>query len=91
MINAAYLVEDAESAAFKHALARLAADGRHTAVEVSASGPWIPYSFARWDEAPDATEPDALTPDTTEPPPAAPERTAPDRAVPHPVKQEARS
>ncbi|MBQ1095201.1 GvpL/GvpF family gas vesicle protein [Streptomyces sp. b94] len=91
LINAAYLVEDAESAAFRHALARLAADGRHTAVEVSASGPWIPYSFARWEEAADATEPVSMAPDTTEPHPAAPERTAPERAVPHPVKQEARS
>lgn len=76
LINAAYLVEDAESAAFQHALARLTADGRHTAVEVSASGPWIPYSFARWDEAPDAT-----APDTTEK----------HRAEQRPVEQEARS
>ncbi|MFE1025553.1 GvpL/GvpF family gas vesicle protein [Streptomyces sp. NPDC058818] len=86
LINAAYLVEDAESAAFKHALARLIADGRHTAVEVSASGPWIPYSFARWDEAPDATEPSR-----TEPHPTAPERTPPHRTEQHPLKQEARS
>lgn len=77
LINAAYLVEDAESAAFKHALARLTADGRHTAVEVSASGPWIPYSFARWDEAPA----DAMAPDVTEP----------NRTEQRPMKQEARS
>ncbi|MFE6314161.1 GvpL/GvpF family gas vesicle protein [Streptomyces rochei] len=55
VLNAAYLVENAESAAFTRALARLTADGRLTAVEVDASGPWIPYSFARWDEEPGRT------------------------------------
>ncbi|MFC8871995.1 GvpL/GvpF family gas vesicle protein [Streptomyces sp. NPDC057148] len=52
VLNAAYLVENAESAAFTRALSRLTADRRFTAVEVGASGPWIPYSFARWDEDP---------------------------------------
>lgn len=56
LLNAAYLVEDSECAAFTRALARLTADGRHPAVEVTASGPWIPYSFARWDEDPDAAK-----------------------------------
>jgi hypothetical protein len=50
LLNAAYLVEDAECAAFTRALARVTARGRYPAVEVGASGPWIPYSFARWDE-----------------------------------------
>ncbi|WP_217251294.1 GvpL/GvpF family gas vesicle protein [Streptomyces sp. AC602_WCS936] len=53
VLNVAYLVQDAESAAFTRALSRLTADGRLTAVEVAASGPWIPYSFARWDEEPE--------------------------------------
>ncbi|KUN89459.1 gas vesicle protein [Streptomyces bungoensis] len=47
LLNAAYLVEDGRRADFARALARLAADRRHPAVEISASGPWIPYSFAR--------------------------------------------
>ncbi|MEV5019554.1 GvpL/GvpF family gas vesicle protein [Streptomyces sp. NPDC053780] len=54
LLNAAYLVEDADRAAFTRALAGLTAEGRHPAVRADASGPWIPYSFARWDEAPDA-------------------------------------
>ncbi|OSC63225.1 gas vesicle protein [Streptomyces sp. 4F] len=53
VLNAAYLVDNAESGAFTRALAGLTADGRLTAVEVGASGPWIPYSFARWDEEPE--------------------------------------
>jgi hypothetical protein len=55
VLNAAYLVENAESGAFTRALAGLTADGRLTAVEVGASGPWVPYSFARWDEEPERT------------------------------------
>ncbi|MGW8747783.1 GvpL/GvpF family gas vesicle protein [Streptomyces sp. NPDC055794] len=54
LLNAAYLVEDADRAAFTRALAGLTAEGRHPAVRADASGPWIPYSFARWDEEPDA-------------------------------------
>ncbi|MFJ6070571.1 GvpL/GvpF family gas vesicle protein [Streptomyces sp. NPDC093065] len=54
LLNIAYLVEDARRPAFAEALARLTADGRHPAVRVDASGPWIPYSFARWDEDPQA-------------------------------------
>ncbi|MFA3878167.1 GvpL/GvpF family gas vesicle protein [Streptomyces sp. MMCC 100] len=54
LLNIAYLVEDARRTAFAEALARLTADGRHRAVRVDASGPWIPYSFARWDEDPQA-------------------------------------
>ncbi|MCG8969377.1 GvpL/GvpF family gas vesicle protein [Streptomyces sp. CL12-4] len=50
LLNCAYLVEDAEGAAFARALAGLTTDRPYPAVEVSASGPWIPYSFARWDE-----------------------------------------
>ncbi|MYR41392.1 GvpL/GvpF family gas vesicle protein [Streptomyces sp. SID5910] len=55
LLNCAYLVEDAEGPAFARALARLTTDRPYPAVEVSASGPWIPYSFARWDEEPDGT------------------------------------
>ncbi|GAA2573748.1 MULTISPECIES: GvpL/GvpF family gas vesicle protein [Streptomyces] len=54
LLNAAYLVDDARRTAFTEALARLAADGRCPAVRVDASGPWIPYSFARWDQDPQA-------------------------------------
>ncbi|WP_217168209.1 GvpL/GvpF family gas vesicle protein [Streptomyces sp. AC512_CC834] len=53
LLNVAYLVEDARRTEFTRALARLTADGRHPSVRVDASGPWIPYSFARWDEDPD--------------------------------------
>ncbi|MGV9288997.1 GvpL/GvpF family gas vesicle protein [Streptomyces sp. NPDC003719] len=53
LLNAAYLVEDAEGAAFTRALAALTADRRYSAVEIGASGPWVPYSFARWDEEAD--------------------------------------
>lgn len=59
LLNVAYLVEDAASPAFNRALAGLTADGRLAAVEICVSGPWIPYSFARWDEDPDATEQEA--------------------------------
>lgn len=54
LLNVAYLVEDARRTAFAEALARLTAEGRRPAVRVDASGPWIPYSFARWDEDPQA-------------------------------------
>ncbi|MFE5599125.1 GvpL/GvpF family gas vesicle protein [Streptomyces coelicoflavus] len=54
LLNVAYLVEDARRTAFAEALARLTADGRRPAVRVDASGPWIPYSFARWDDDPQA-------------------------------------
>ncbi|MEV5515441.1 GvpL/GvpF family gas vesicle protein [Streptomyces flaveolus] len=50
LLNCAYLVEDAEGAAFARALTGLTTDLPYPAVEISASGPWIPYSFARWDE-----------------------------------------
>ncbi|MEU3731359.1 GvpL/GvpF family gas vesicle protein [Streptomyces sp. NPDC033538] len=78
LLNAAYLVENTECAAFTRVLARLTAAGRHPAVEVSASGPWIPYSFARWDEDPDATEPDRTEPGHTEPDHTEPGHPAPD-------------
>ncbi|MFE0368960.1 GvpL/GvpF family gas vesicle protein [Streptomyces tendae] len=54
LLNAAYLVADARRADFTAALARFTAGGAHPAVRVDASGPWIPYSFARWDEDPRA-------------------------------------
>ncbi|CAM5728188.1 GvpL/GvpF family gas vesicle protein [Streptomyces violaceorubidus] len=44
---------EARRADFTAALARFTAGG-HPAVRVVASGPWIPYSFARWDEDPRA-------------------------------------
>ncbi|MFE0207271.1 GvpL/GvpF family gas vesicle protein [Streptomyces sp. NPDC058985] len=56
LLNVAYLVEDADRAAFTRALAGLTAEGRHPAVRADASGPWIPYSFARWDEADEAPD-----------------------------------
>ncbi|MGW0812084.1 GvpL/GvpF family gas vesicle protein [Streptomyces viridiviolaceus] len=56
LLNAAYLVDDAEWAAFAAALDRIGTDGRHPAVEIGASGPWIPYSFARLDEESEHTE-----------------------------------
>ncbi|MFH9821010.1 GvpL/GvpF family gas vesicle protein [Streptomyces sp. NPDC017230] len=92
LLNAAYLVENTECAAFTRALARLTAAGRHPAVEVSASGPWIPYSFARWDEDPDATEPDRTepghpAPDRTEPGHPAPDHTEPGPPAPGRTEQ----
>lgn len=49
LLNAAYLVDDGRRADFLEAVRRPArADG--TAVEITLSGPWIPYSFARLDE-----------------------------------------
>ena len=50
LLNAAYLVDDAERAGFAGALARLAAVPARPGIEVTASGPWIPYSFARLDQ-----------------------------------------
>ncbi|MET9256361.1 GvpL/GvpF family gas vesicle protein [Streptomyces sp. NPDC003717] len=45
LFNAAYLVDDAARPAFTRALERIA--GRGGAVTIDASGPWVPYSFAR--------------------------------------------
>ncbi|MER6166234.1 GvpL/GvpF family gas vesicle protein [Streptomyces violaceorubidus] len=61
LLNAAYLVADARRAEFTAALARFTAGGACPAVRVDASGPWIPYSFARWDEDPRA-DPDQEVP-----------------------------
>ena len=61
LLNVAYLVEDARRADFTAALARFTADRPHPGVRVEASGPWIPYSFARWDEDP-RPAPDQETP-----------------------------
>ncbi|MEW2448220.1 GvpL/GvpF family gas vesicle protein [Streptomyces parvulus] len=52
LLNAAYLVENADRDAFTRALTALTASGGHPSVRTEASGPWIPYSFARWDEEP---------------------------------------
>ncbi|MEU3556625.1 GvpL/GvpF family gas vesicle protein [Streptomyces fragilis] len=54
LLNAAYLVDDARRAEFVGALEQLRADERLRAVEISWSGPWVPYSFAR-PEQPAAT------------------------------------
>ncbi|MGV9253297.1 GvpL/GvpF family gas vesicle protein [Streptomyces sp. NPDC003697] len=56
LLNAAYLVDDGERAGFTRALDRLAAGPRLTHVRIVASGPWIPYSFARPDEEWNGTE-----------------------------------
>lgn len=50
LLNAAYLVDDAHRSGFTAALSRLGAGGGPAGVEVSASGPWIPYSFPKRDE-----------------------------------------
>ncbi|MER5578562.1 GvpL/GvpF family gas vesicle protein [Streptomyces massasporeus] len=50
LLNAAYLVDDARRAEFVRAVGELAGDAQRSAVEVTMSGPWIPYSFARSDE-----------------------------------------
>ncbi|MFD7244073.1 GvpL/GvpF family gas vesicle protein [Streptomyces massasporeus] len=50
LLNAAYLVDDARRAEFVRAVGELARDAHRSAVEVTLSGPWIPYSFARSDE-----------------------------------------
>ncbi len=57
LLNAAYLVADTDRATFTRALDRLTAEGARPAVRVEASGPWIPYSFARLEEP--AAEPSA--------------------------------
>jgi hypothetical protein len=53
LLNAAYLVDDTRRTGFTAALSRLRADGGAAGVELHASGPWIPYSFATWDSAGD--------------------------------------
>ncbi|MFJ8053773.1 GvpL/GvpF family gas vesicle protein [Streptomyces luteogriseus] len=50
LLNAAYLVDDGRRAEFVRAVGELARDAHRSAVEVTLSGPWIPYSFARSDE-----------------------------------------
>ncbi|MFH9589531.1 GvpL/GvpF family gas vesicle protein [Streptomyces luteogriseus] len=50
LLNAAYLVDDGRRAEFVRAVGELARDAHRSAVEVTMSGPWIPYSFARADE-----------------------------------------
>ncbi|MFJ5726780.1 GvpL/GvpF family gas vesicle protein [Streptomyces paradoxus] len=50
LLNAAYLVDDAQRAEFARAVGELARDAHRSGVEVTVSGPWIPYSFARPDE-----------------------------------------
>ncbi|MFE9835660.1 GvpL/GvpF family gas vesicle protein [Streptomyces sp. NPDC005551] len=56
LLNAAYLVDDGQRAAFGRALDGLRADERYRGLEIDESGPWIPYSFAQLDEAPDDSE-----------------------------------
>ncbi|MGW0080309.1 GvpL/GvpF family gas vesicle protein [Streptomyces sp. NPDC003393] len=48
LLNAAYLVDDAGQEDFARVLARAATGRPH--VEITASGPWVPYSFARPDQ-----------------------------------------
>ncbi|MFD5655269.1 GvpL/GvpF family gas vesicle protein [Streptomyces sp. NPDC127039] len=67
LLNVAYLVEDARRADFTAALARFTADRPHPAVRVEASGPWIPYSFARWDEDPQTGPDPRVAPDQEAP------------------------
>ncbi|MFF2254919.1 GvpL/GvpF family gas vesicle protein [Streptomyces sp. NPDC058142] len=50
LLNAAYLVDDGRRTEFVRAVGELARDVGHSAVEVTMSGPWIPYSFAQLDE-----------------------------------------
>ncbi|MFJ9724032.1 GvpL/GvpF family gas vesicle protein [Streptomyces sp. NPDC101209] len=50
LLNAAYLVDDGRRAGFVRAVGRLAREASGSAVEVTLSGPWVPYSFARPDE-----------------------------------------
>ncbi|MGI5391216.1 GvpL/GvpF family gas vesicle protein [Streptomyces sp. CA-251251] len=76
LLNAAYLVADAGSAAFTRALSRLTAEGPSGEVRIEASGPWVPYSFARWDEEPDPAQPDSVQPDPAHPDPAQQEARA---------------
>ncbi|MCK8433113.1 GvpL/GvpF family gas vesicle protein [Streptomyces sp. D2-8] len=51
LLNVAYLVDDGQRAEFVRAVGELSRDAHRTAVEVTMSGPWIPYSFARSDGA----------------------------------------
>ncbi|ANB10165.1 gas vesicle protein [Streptomyces ambofaciens] len=81
LLNAAYLVADADSAAFTRALSALTADSPDADVRVEASGPWIPYSFARWDEEPDPAQPQPVRHEAAQPAPVKPA----------PVEQEARA
>ncbi|MFD5161159.1 GvpL/GvpF family gas vesicle protein [Streptomyces hawaiiensis] len=41
------MVDDDRRAEFVRAVGELARDAHRRAVEVTVSGPWIPYSFAR--------------------------------------------
>ncbi|MFF7867844.1 GvpL/GvpF family gas vesicle protein [Streptomyces qaidamensis] len=50
LLNAAYLVDDGQRAGFVRAVGELARAAHRSAVEVTVSGPWIPYSFARSDK-----------------------------------------
>ncbi|WP_308405999.1 GvpL/GvpF family gas vesicle protein [Streptomyces panaciradicis] len=50
LLNAAYLVDDGRRAEFVRAVGRLAREALGSAVQVTMSGPWVPYSFARPDE-----------------------------------------
>ncbi|MFF8933417.1 GvpL/GvpF family gas vesicle protein [Streptomyces paradoxus] len=50
LLNVAYLVDDGQRAEFARAVGELARDAHRSGVEVTVSGPWIPYSFARPDE-----------------------------------------
>ncbi|WP_333777056.1 GvpL/GvpF family gas vesicle protein [Streptomyces sp. IBSBF 3136] len=50
LLNAAYLVDDTAREDFARVLAHATTAGRHPHVEITASGPWIPYSFARPDQ-----------------------------------------
>ncbi|WP_458249328.1 GvpL/GvpF family gas vesicle protein [Streptomyces sp. MAI_2237] len=50
LLNAAYLVDDGRRAEFVRAVGRLAREALGSAVQVTMSGPWVPYSFARSDE-----------------------------------------
>lgn len=53
LLNAAYLVDDARRGEFTAALERLRADERLREVDISWSGPWVPYSFARLEQPAD--------------------------------------
>ncbi|MGW0604330.1 GvpL/GvpF family gas vesicle protein [Streptomyces sp. NPDC002640] len=50
LLNAAYLVDDDRRDDFLAELRRLRSDDRLAEVDVTWSGPWVPYSFARLDE-----------------------------------------
>ncbi|MFE5187925.1 GvpL/GvpF family gas vesicle protein [Streptomyces sp. NPDC056628] len=47
LLNVAYLVDDARREEFVRAVGSLAREAGATGLEVTVSGPWIPYSFAR--------------------------------------------